>query len=53
MDCDADRYARYRGEDALMFPVSRTNDRLRSKEVVYGFTIGDVAAAYTEKLLVA
>ena len=34
-------YADYRDSDQLMFPVAPENNRLRNKEIVFGFTVHD------------
>ena len=51
IDYSMDPYARYRGEDRIMFPVSTTDDRIHPKTVVYGFEFDDVVVAYTHDLL--
>jgi len=50
-DYTQDYYAKYRQDERLMFPVSRTNDVIRPKEVVYGFDLGKETIAFTEALL--
>ena len=44
-------YGDYRSSNRLMFPVSRNNDVIPPKTVVYGFQVGDQAIAFTESLL--
>ncbi len=50
-DYTQDYYAKYRQEEALMFPVSLTNDAIRPKAVVFGFDLGDKSVAITESFL--
>jgi uncharacterized protein DUF3179 len=50
-DYSADHYGKYRDSDNLMFPVSKEDDRIHPKSVVFGFNIDGSAAAYTEALL--
>ncbi|NOX67646.1 MAG: DUF3179 domain-containing protein [Gammaproteobacteria bacterium] len=50
-DYTQDYYAKYRQDERLMFPVSRTNDVIRPKEVVFGFDLGQETIAFTEALL--
>ena len=50
-DYTNDYYAKYRQEDKLMFPVSKTDDAIRPKTVVYGFDLGDRSVATPETLL--
>ncbi len=51
LDYSTDPYARYRGSDGLMFPVSNEDGRVHPKTVVYGFDVGGRSVAYTESLL--
>lgn len=51
IDYSTDPYARYRGSDGIMFPVSSKDDRIHPKTVVYGFDIDGRTIAYTESLL--
>ena len=50
-DYSRDAYARYRGSDRLMFPVSKNNDAIRPKSVVFGFDLGEHTVAFTESHL--
>ena len=50
-DYTQDYYAKYRQEDRLVFPVSRSSDTVRPKTVVYGFDLGKHSVAITESLL--
>ena len=50
-DYTQDHYAKYRGSNDLMFPVSNTDDRVAAKTVVFGFDLKSGAIAYTESLL--
>ena len=50
-DYTNDYYAKYRQDDKLMFPVSKTDDAIRPKTVVYGFNLGDRSFATPETLL--
>lgn len=50
-DYSADHYGKYRDSDNLMFPVSKEDDRVHPKSVVFGFNIDGSATAYTEALL--
>ncbi len=51
IDYSTDPYARYRGSDGIMFPVSKQDDRIHPKTVVYGFDVAGRSVAYTESLL--
>ena len=44
-------YSRYRDSDRLMFPVSRNNDTIPPKTVVFGFQVGEDEVAFTESLV--
>lgn len=50
-DYTQDRYAKYRDSSELMFPVSRNDDRVHPKTVVFGFNVDGTKVAYTEALL--
>ena len=50
-DYSLDRYAKYRDSSELMFPVSRNDDRVHPKTVVFGFDVDGSKVAYTEALL--
>ncbi len=50
-DYERDYYAKYRASDALMFPVSRTSDRLPPKARVYGFLLPQGALALAQAAL--
>jgi hypothetical protein len=50
-DYSADHYGKYRDSDSLMFPVSKEDDRIHPKSVVFGFNIDGSTTAYTETLL--
>ena len=50
-DYTNDYYAKYRQDDKLMFPVSKTNDAIRPKAIVYGFDLGDRSVATPETVL--
>jgi len=50
-DYSKDAYARYRSSEKLMFPVSRNDNTLHPKTVVFGFDIGDAKIAVTEDRL--
>jgi len=50
-DYSVDRYERYRGSAALMFPVSQQDRRIQPKSVVFGFDLDQGFVAYTESLL--
>lgn len=50
-DYNLDYYAKYRDSDGLMFPVSREDDRIHPKSVVFGFQLSTGPIAFTEKLL--
>ena len=50
-DYSLDRYAKYRGSSELMFPVSRNDDRIHPKSVVFGFNVSGKSIAFTEARL--
>lgn len=50
-DYATDRYAEYRDSGNLMFPVSRNDDRLHPKTVVFGFDVDGHKVAITDALL--
>ena len=50
-DYSKDYYAKYRQDDKLMFPVSKTDDSIRPKSVVYGVDGGTFSFAATEAAL--
>ena len=50
-DYSADRYAKYRETTDLMFPVSRADNRVHAKTVVYGFDFEGHSVAYAASLL--
>lgn len=50
-DYTKDAYSRYRDSDQLMFPVSRNNDSLHPKSVVFGFDVYGKKVAITKKHL--
>ena len=50
-DYSADHYGKYRESGNLMFPVSKEDDRIHPKSVVFGFNVDGSATAYTEALL--
>lgn len=52
-DYSQDAYARYRNSSQLMFPVSRNDDTLHPKTVVFGFDIDGSKIAVTENKLEA
>lgn len=50
-DYSQDYYAKYRQDDKLMFSVSKTDDSIRPKTVVFGFDLGSFSVAVTESAL--
>ena len=50
-DYSKDYYAKYRQDDKLMFPVSKTDDSIRPKTVVFGVDLGGISVAVTEAAL--
>lgn len=52
-DYSKDAYARYRNSRQLMFPVSKNDDSLHPKTVVFGFDIDGSKVAVTESKLEA
>jgi len=50
-DYTQDHYAKYRGSNDLMFPVSNTDERIAAKTVVFGFDLKSGAVAYPASLL--
>jgi hypothetical protein len=51
-DYSKDYYTDYRDSTRLMFPVSKEDERLHPKTVVYGFQLGAGAVAFSESLLI-
>ena len=50
-DYSVDRFEKYRASSNLMFPVSREDDSIHPKSVVFGFDLDGAPVAYTEALL--
>jgi hypothetical protein len=50
-DYSMDRFAKYRADNKLWFPVSQENDAIHPKSVVFGFDVDGTPVAYTDALL--
>jgi len=50
-DYSTDHYGNYRDSTRIVFPVSKEDDRIHPKSVVFGFDLEQGAVAYTESLL--
>ncbi len=50
-DYSTDHYGKYRDSTRIVFPVSKEDDRIHPKSVVFGFDLEQGPVAYTESLL--